>query len=393
MNMRDQISPEFIYLNIGHFLDHMIMLIFAKAAFSIGIGFGLSNEVAFAEMISYGIPSLVLFGGCAPVSAYLADKWNRKGMLTVFFIGIGLASILTGFSQSIIQVGFGLALIGIFASIYHPVGISLVIEDSVKVGWRLGVNGVWGNMGVAGAPLLTGFILGIFDWRMAFIIPGIFSIFVGLGFFVSVSSRSSDFSEKNKVVKELIVFATGWKRALIALSFITTAGGFVFGAMTFLLPRLFDVRMFGITEDLAVTGSLAAVIYAAAAFAQLFVGKAIDNHKIKSILIFIAVGQILFISIMAIQKDYILFLCSLLAMGFVFGQIPISDAILSKYVPDQWRTKILSIKFLVNLVVGATALFMARFFLSKGDGFEQVLIVLSIAAVLVLGGAILLPKR
>ena len=85
--MRIPISPEFIYINIGHFLDHMIMLIFAKAAFSIGIDFGLLKDSAFAEMISYGIPALVLFGACAPVAAHLADKWNRKGMLTVFFIG------------------------------------------------------------------------------------------------------------------------------------------------------------------------------------------------------------------------------------------------------------------------------------------------------------------
>jgi len=227
--MRVPVSPEFIYINIGHFLDHMIMLIFAKAAFSIGIDFGLLKDSAFAEMISYGIPALVLFGACAPVAAHLADKWNRKGMLTVFFIGIGLASILTGFSQSIIQVGFGLASIGIFASIYHPVGISMVIECGEKVGWRLGVNGVWGNMGVAGAPLLTGLILGIFDWRMAFIIPGIFSIFVGLGFFVFIKSRSNVSTIKNTHEKELIGFATGWQRALIALSLITAAGGFVLG--------------------------------------------------------------------------------------------------------------------------------------------------------------------
>jgi len=391
--MRVTISPEFTYINIGHFLDHMIMLIFAKAAFSIGIDFGLLKDSAFAEMISYGIPALVLFGACAPFAAHLADKWNRKGMLTVFFIGIGLSSILTGFSQSIIQVGFGLASIGIFASIYHPVGISMVIESDEKVGWRLGVNGVWGNMGVAGAPLLTGLILGIFDWRMAFIIPGIFSIFVGVGFFVFVSSRSKVSPEIKTHKKELIGFATGWKRALIALSLITASGGFVFGAMTFLIPRLFDVRMYGITEDIAVTGFLAAIIYSVAAFAQLVVGKAIDKHQIKPILIFIAVGQILFISLMAIQKDYILFLFSMLAMSFVFGQIPISDAILSKYVPDKWRTKILSIKFLINLVVAAAALIMVRFILSKGDGFEHVLLLLGLSASLVLGGAILLPKR
>ena len=191
--MRDQISLRFFYLNIGHFIDHLIMLIFAKSAFSIGIDFGLYKDNAFGEMIAYGIPSLILFGACSPIAAHIADKWNRKGMLAVFFIGIGLASILTGFSQSLLQVGLGLSLIGLFASIYHPVGIAMVIEGGGKVGWRLGMNGVWGNMGVAVAPLITGFIIGIFDWRMTFFIPGLFSIVVGIGFIFFISQFGSIF--------------------------------------------------------------------------------------------------------------------------------------------------------------------------------------------------------
>ena len=82
-----------------------------------------------------------------------------------------------------------------------------------------------------------------------------------------------------------------------------------------------------------------------------------------------------------------------MAMGFVFGQIPITDALLSKYVPDKWRTKILSIKFLINLVVGASALIVARSLLNSGGGFENVIRVLALAACLTLGGALLLPKR
>ena len=378
---------------MGHFIDHLIMLIFAKSAFSIGIDFGLYRDNAFGEMIAYGIPSLILFGACSPIAAHIADKWNRKGMLAVFFIGIGLASILTGFSQSLLQVGLGLSLIGLFASIYHPVGIAMVIEGGGKVGWRLGINGVWGNMGVAVAPLITGFIIGVFDWRMTFIIPGLFSIVVGIGFIFFISQKSYIPSEITREEKELIGFARGWQRTLISLSLLSASGGFVFGALTFLIPRMFDVRMNGITLDIALTGALAGIIYAVAAFTQLLVGRTIDKHKIKPIFIFIAVGQILFISMMATQTDYILFIFSLMAMGFVFGQIPITDALLSKYVPDKWRTKILSIKFLINLVVGASALIVARSLLTSGGGFENVIRVLALAACLTLGGALLLPKR
>ncbi len=391
--MINQISLRLLYLNFGHFIDHMLILIFAKAAFSAGIDFGFGKDGAYAEMLFYGIPSLVLFGACAPIAAHMADHWNRNGMLTVFFVGIGLASILTGFAQSLLQIGLGLALIGIFASIYHPVGIAMVIEGGGKVGWRLGVNGLWGNMGVAAAPLVTGLILVQFDWRMAFIIPGSVSILIGLGFLGFVRSVDVRAPEAIRQEKELIGFAPGWQRALVSLALVTAAGGFVFGAMTFLIPRLFEVRMQGITADIAVTGTLASIIYAVAAFAQLVVGRAIDKRSIKNVLIFIAVGQPLLLFLMAMQKDYALFAVSLLAMGFVFGQIPITDAVLSQYVPDQWRAKVLSIKFLINLVIGALALLTARYLLSTGAGFEAVMRVISIAACFIVGAAILLPNR
>ena len=391
--MINQISLRLLYLNFGHFIDHMLILIFAKAAFSAGIDFGFGKDGAYAEMLFYGIPSLVLFGACAPIAAHMADHWNRNGMLTVFFVGIGLASILTGFAQSLLQIGLGLGLIGIFSSIYHPVGIAMVIEGGGKVGWRLGVNGLWGNMGVAAAPLVTGLILVQFDWRMAFIIPGSVSILIGLGFLGFVRSVDVRAPDATRQEKELIGFAPGWQRALVSLALVTAAGGFVFGAMTFLIPRLFEVRMQGITADIAVTGTLASIIYAVAAFAQLVVGRAIDKRSIKNVLIFIAVGQPLLLFLMAMQKDYALFAVSLLAMGFVFGQIPITDAVLSQYVPDQWRAKVLSIKFLINLVIGALALLTARYLLSTGAGFEAVMRVISIAACFIVGAAILLPNR
>jgi len=391
--MINQISLRLLYLNFGHFTDHMLMLIFAKAAFSAGIDFGFGKDGAYAEMIFYGIPSLVLFGACAPLAAYMADYWNRNGMLTVFFIGIGLASIITGFAQSLVQIGFGLALIGVFASIYHPVGIAMVIEGGGKIGWRLGMNGLWGNMGVAAAPLVTGLILVQFDWRMAFIIPGSVSILIGLGFLVFVSSVDARPPEATRQEKELIGFAPGWQRALVSLALVTAAGGFVFGAMTFIIPRMFEVRMQGITADIAVTGTLASLIYAVAAFAQLVVGRAIDKRTIKHVLIFIAAGQPLLLFLMAMQTDYTLFAVSLLAMGFVFGQIPITDALLSQYVPNQWRAKVLSIKFLINLVIGALAMMTARYLLSTGAGFEAVMEVIAIAACFIVGAAILLPNR
>ena len=384
-------SLRLLFLNVGHFADHLFMLIFAKAAFSAGLAFGLAADGAYADMIPYGVPSLVLFGAGAPLAAYLADKWNRNAMIAVFFIGIGIAAIATSFAQSPLQIGIGLAAIGLCAAIYHPVGIAMVVQGGGNVGWRLGANGVWGNMGVAAAPLITGFFLAGSDWRLAFAVPGIVAILIGLGFVGFVRSSRALPPEATAREKALVGFAPGWQRALLALALVTAAGGFVFGAMTFLVPRMFEVSMPGLSTDVATTGGLAALVYAIAAFAQLLVGYIIGRRRIKPVLVTVALGQPILIGLMAAQADYALFATTLLAMAFVFGQIPITDAVLSRYVPDAWRAKVLSIKFLLNLVLGALALLTARSILAAAGGFETVMAVLAAAACLVVLAALLLP--
>ncbi len=382
-----------LFLNVGHFADHMFMLIFAKAAFSAGLAFGLAENGAYAEMIPYGVPSLILFGACAPIAAHLADIWNRNGMIAVFFVGIGLAAIATSFATTPLEIGIGLAVLGVFAAIYHPVGIAMVVEGGGNVGWRLGANGVWGNMGVAAAPLITGFVLADFDWRLAFALPGVVSILIGLGFVGCVRTGRLRPPEACPREKAMVGFTPGWQRALAALALVTVAGGFVFGAMTFLIPRMFEVSMPAVSVDVAVTGILAAIVYAVAAWAQLGVGRIIDRRRIKPVLVTVAVGQPLLIGLMALQTDYALFAVSLLAMAFVFGQIPIADAVLSRYVPDEWRAKALSVKFMLNLVIGALALMTARYVLASGGGFDTLMAVLAAAACLIVAAALLLPAR
>ena len=164
-----------IYINISHFLDHFIMLIFAKAAYDAGRFFSLSYD----EIIVYGAAGFVLFGGMAPIAAQLADRYSRSLLMVIFHFGIGIAAILAGLSQTIWHLTCAIALIGIFAAIYHPVGIAMLIKTNKRIGFRLGVNGVFGNMGVAAAPLITGLLLTVGDWRLCFILPGLFCIGYG----------------------------------------------------------------------------------------------------------------------------------------------------------------------------------------------------------------------
>src|SRR5262245_1405731 len=173
---------HFLFLNIGHFLDHLFTLIFASVA-----ALALSREwsLDYGDLLKYATPGFFAFGVFAYPAGWLADRWSREGMMVVFFVGIGLASFATGFAQSPLQVGIGLFVIGMFAAIYHPVGLAMVTQKWKNTGMRLAVNGVWGNLGVASAALITGFLIDHGGWRMAFIIPGSFSAAVGVAYLLA----------------------------------------------------------------------------------------------------------------------------------------------------------------------------------------------------------------
>ena len=172
---RNLVLPD-TYINIGHFLDHFMMLIFAKSAFDAGREFGLTYD----EIIVYGTLGMFLFGAASPLAGWLADKYSRSIIITIYPFGVGLGSLMCFFSSSPFMLGISLGIIGFFAAIFHPVGIAMLIRNTDIVGFRLGINGVWGNMGVAAAPVLTGFLIVYSDWRTGFLVPAIICLVFGV---------------------------------------------------------------------------------------------------------------------------------------------------------------------------------------------------------------------
>ena len=109
----DRDRSYFLLLNIGHFLDHLFTLIFATVA---ALVLYRDWGVGYAELLAYATPGFFAFGLFSLPAGWLADKWSRDGMMCIFFIGIGLAAIATSFSQTPLQIGFGLFIVGMLAS-------------------------------------------------------------------------------------------------------------------------------------------------------------------------------------------------------------------------------------------------------------------------------------
>ena len=244
--MRERL--HFLLLNVGHFLDHLFTLIFATvAALALHREWGLG----YADLLKYATPGFFAFGVFALPAGWLADKWSREGMMSVFFIGIGLASIATAFARTPLEIGIGLFVVGVFAAIYHPVGLAIVVEKWKNTGMRIAVNGVWGNLGVASAALLTGYFIDHGGWRIAFVVPGIVSILIGIAYTVLMWPEITAPQAAPRAPRPRRSALPADVKALLlrvsVIVFLTTAvSSIVFQSTTFALPKVFDERLGGI---------------------------------------------------------------------------------------------------------------------------------------------------
>ncbi|MBT6436604.1 MAG: MFS transporter, partial [Rhodobacteraceae bacterium] len=352
-----------------------------------GREFGLGYE----EIIVFGVLGFILFGAAAPIASILANKYSRSVMMVIFHFGIGISAIICSFASTPWELSIGLGLIGVFAAIFHPVGIAMLLKNSKKLGYRLGINGVFGNMGVAAAPLITGFLLLISDWKLSFILPGIACILYGVIFLLALRDEPKAV-QTEKTNERDDVFAPQWRRALLALALTTTSGGFIFGAMTFIIPRYFELQLTGITSSVAITGLIASMVYAIAGFTQIGAGLLIDRFPAKPILFVIGVGQVIFIFLASTVSDLQLFFVTLVATSFVFGQIPIIDTIMSRYIPDKARGNVLSVKFALNLGAGASVLPISSLMLKNGYDLSSLFTVMSFIAMFVVLASLILPS-
>src|SRR2546421_2921943 len=175
-------SRVITFVNAAHFIDHYAMLIFAAAVIIMGPALGM----AYRELLPYAPRGFVAFGAASLLPGWLGDRGRRRHMMVIFFVGIGASMIAVGLVRTPLQLGAALLSIGLFASIYPPVGTAMIVSYADKLGREMGLNGVWGNLGVASSALVTGVIGQYVGWRWAFIIPGIVTVLIGIAFAFTV---------------------------------------------------------------------------------------------------------------------------------------------------------------------------------------------------------------
>ncbi|HUN67729.1 MAG TPA: MFS transporter [Burkholderiales bacterium] len=375
------------FLNLGHLLDHLAMLVFPTAVLAIGREWGRP----YSELLPLALGSFIAFGVFAIPAGWLADHWSRYKVMVMFYFGIGASLFVTGFAQTPWQIAAGLTVTGAFAAIYHPVGIAMLVSSPVNMGRVLGWNGLWGNLGLASAALLTGALVDLAGWRAAFFVPGICCALAGISFLVLVK-------DPGKVAKSsksigLHLDARMMTRIFAILLIATACGGIIFNSTTISMPKVFDERLRELTQTSLGIGLLVAVVYAMAAFAQVLMGTLIDRTELRRLMIGVALVQIPMLYLAANLQGWAMLVAALFMMLAVFGQIPLNDAIVGRYVADEYRARVLAVRYVVSLGVAAVAVPMIAALHRTEGGFGNVFLVLAALAGGMLAASLFFPSR
>ena len=375
------------FLNLGHLLDHLVMLVFPTVV----IALAHQWDRSYSELLPLALGGFIAFGAFAIPAGWLADHWSRYRMMVVFFFGIGASLFMTGFASSSWQIAVGLTVTGMFAAIYHPVGIAMLVSSPKNLGMALGWNGLWGNLGLAFAAIISGALMDLWGWRAAFFVPGFAAIAAGVGFLLLVPDPGP-VPKKSKTIG-LHLDARTMSQIFIILLVATACGGVIFNSTTVAMPKVFDERLRALTETNVGIGALVAVVYSIAAFAQVLMGTLMSRYDMKPLMVGVGLVQIPLLFAAATLDGWAMLVVALLMMMAIFGQIPLNDGIVAKYVADEYRARVLSVRYVVSLGVASVAVPLIALLHRTEGGFRNVFLVLALLACAVFVAGVFFPSR
>jgi MFS family permease len=375
-----------LLLNAGHLIDHLMLLIFATAVAAIAADFGFAS---WQELMPYTVGAFAMFGLMSLPAGRLGDLWGRRHMMIVFFFGIGAAAILAGLAQDAWQLAGALTLLGVFAAIYHPVGIPMLVRDARNPGFTIGVNGLAGNLGIAAAAVSTGLLVQYIGWRAAFVVPGLLAIACGIAFVLLIPREDAP-PARRAGQKRL-----GLPRRTVLWVFVVMTVTAIFSNVVFNLitngnPELLRERLDWLAGRPALLGALLASVYVIASLAQLAVGALLDRFHIRQVMLPVVALQVPLFLLAAGAEGWAFYALMVLFMVFVFGAVPFTDTMVVRFVDDHMRSRVAGTRFFIAFGAASAAVGLLGPAV-QALGFEALLLGLAVAALGSTLCALLLP--
>jgi MFS family permease len=239
------------------------------------------------------------------------------------------------------------------------------------------------------AALFAGALADLAGWRWAFFVPGLVCIACGIGFLAV--SRGVEIARGAAKKAEVRVPRALLARVFLIVAVASACGSIIFNATTVSMPKVFDERLAALTSTNFGIGVLVCITYLIAAMAQLIVGNWLDRRSVRGVFIVVAAMQIPLLYAAGSLAGYGMLVVAVAMMFFVFGQIPINDAMVAKYTAEEWRARAYALRYVVSFGASAAAVpLIAWVHRSYGD-FQPLFAILAVLAGLILVSALAFP--
>jgi FSR family fosmidomycin resistance protein-like MFS transporter len=383
------LRPTTLYVNVGHAFAHLLMLIFPTAVLAMEGTWGLG----YAQLLPLGFAGYLLFGLGSLPAGWVADRWQSAWIMALYYLGSGIACVLTGLAEGPWSLALGLTLIGLFASIYHPVALAWLVGAGDRPGRALGINGVYGAIGTAGAALVAGALADLLSWRAAFLVPGLACVAIGAVFTVGVARGRHRMARAGYRRDRPQADRAEARRGLFLMLGVILFTGLIFQLAAVGMPKIFQIRLGETIGTSAIAaGTLVSVVYAISALGQVAGGMLADRYDERTLYPISYALQIAVLAVAVMTFNPLLVAVMALAVTIQTGTQPIENCLIARYTPDSWRATVYGLKFVLALGLSSLGVPLIALIVGRTGGAGGVLLAMLACSVVALGVALVLPR-
>jgi MFS family permease len=378
----------------GHFMSHFNMLVFPALVLPL-VG-RLKMDMAHVLDLSFWM--YLLFGVTALPWGMIADRWGARSLFIVYYLGAGVSGLAAAaWIDHPVRLSIALAMLGLFSGIYHPIGLGMISKEIKRISLGMAYNGMFGNLGLAIAPLLTGVVNWLWGPRAAYLVLGVLNL-LGVGL-ISILPRMGIHGSDDKESDE----ENGLLGAFLILLVAMMLGGVVYRGATVILPAYFELKTqiifqwfnsiigVGLSKNLVAT-TVTSFIFIVGMLGQYTGGRTAERFDLRICYLIFHAITIPAAFLMALAVDLPLVFLALIYFFFLLGMQPIENTLVAKFTPKKFHHSAFGSKFVLTFGVGALAVKMIKI-IETSFGIETVFSALGIISVMLVGVIVILIQK
>ena len=333
----------------SHSLVHALMLTFPSLIpiFQKEYNVGL-DTLGFVVSIS-----ALLFGLGAIPAGWLDRYLGGKKLMIIYQLGSSLSALVVAFSPNFTIMVVGLSFIGLFCSIYHPTGLTLISQSINKVSKGMAVHGMFGSLGSAFGPLLAVSLAGLISWRASYFVLGILNAILALITFINIPNKTQIINNQPKKSNRKTN-----KTALIYYFITNSFLGMAYYGFTTFMPIHLSENTFNFLPEIShnmKAGLFPTIVFLAGMIGALLGGKIGDKFDKRISFMIIILLNIPVFFLVGITSNITLIICSIMLGIIYFSNQPIGNTLVSEFSDNQNRGFIYGLGFFISFGIGSFA--------------------------------------